>query len=95
MQGWQVDALWEADAAAEWERLNEPDPCEMQMRRAAKVMTEAAHSMDVAEDKLGEAMAELNGTPMEAVVGSFLDQLEELRAGLQQLAGKYGKGHRE
>ena len=31
-----VDAMWEADAAAEWERLNAPDPMENEMKEAAE-----------------------------------------------------------
>lgn len=102
MRGWQsaimsqdVDAMWEADAAAEWERINAPDPCEAQLKLAAKAMTEAAHFMDVAEDHLYDAAADLYETPMEAKVGSFLDQLQDLRIALQLLAETYGKGHRE
>ena len=95
MNGWQVQAMWEADAAAEWERLNAPDPCEKQMKSAAVDITEASHFVDIAEDRLGEATAELYGTPMEAVVESWLDQLENIRFELKSLAEKYGRGERE
>lgn len=101
MRAWQievmdqdVDAMWEADAAAEWERINAPDPAEKQMQTAAELIHQAEKLIDNAEDKIAEAMAELYELPMEAVVGSFFDQLSDLRCDLKALAEKYERGER-
>ena len=95
MTGWQVQALKEAEDARIWEELNAPDPCEKQLEAASVSINQATHFIDTAENRLGDAMAELFGTPMEAKVGSFLDQLQDLRYGLERLAELYGKGERE
>ena len=90
-----VDAMWEADAAAEWERLNEPDPCEKQMKAASVSIREAVQFLARAEDRLADAMTEVFDTPMEYRIGSLLDSLEDIEYGLKKLAEKYGKGERE
>lgn len=95
MNGWQVQAMWEADAAAEWERLNAPDPCEKEMQKAAVDLRFATDLMDKAENSLYDALSELSETPMEDKVTSFLDDLQNLRIALQELAEKYGRGQRE
>ena len=90
-----VDAMWEADAAAEWERLNEPDPCEKQMEAASVSIREAVQFLTSAEIRLADAMAEVFDTPMEYRIGSFLDSIEDIECDLKSLAEKYGKGERE
>jgi hypothetical protein len=90
-----VDAMWEADAAAEWERLNEPDPYEKQLRDAALDLSLAIEPISKAEDYLMDAVADVSETPMEAKVAALLDSLEDLEYSIKALQEKYGKGERE
>ena len=92
---WQdVDAMWEADAAAEWERINAPDPYESQMHNSVCFLEQAASFLDKAEDRLAEVLAEVEDTPMEGTVGSFYDIVSELRCDIQKLAEQYERGER-
>lgn len=95
MESWEVDFLVESDRAKAWEELNAPDPCEKMLISSAKDIKEATSFIDIAENRLYDAMAELSETPMEDKVASFLDQLQSLRVDLQILAETYGKGVRE
>ena len=95
MTGWQVQAMWEADAAAEWERLNAPDPFEDQMKKAALELRLAVEQINKAEDYLYDAICELAETPMEAKVESLLQDIEDRHAEIRMLAEHYGKGERE
>ena len=90
-----VDAMWESDAAAEWERLNEPDPYEKQLRDAALDLSLAIEPISKAEDYLMDAVADVSETPMEAKVVALLDSLEDLEYSIKALQEKYGKGERE
>lgn len=93
---WQnVDAMWEADAAAEWERLNEPDPFENEMIEAAVHLKEAIKNLNKAVDSIMEADSELEGSPMEDVVGSYVIDIENLISNLKSLENKYERGKRE
>ena len=93
---WQdVDAMWESDAAAEWERLNEPDQYEKQLKSSAEFIKQAYELLDKAEDRLAEAMAELSETPMEYKIGSFFDQVSDMRCDLNAIAEKYERGERD
>lgn len=95
MNGWQVQAMWEADAAAEWERLNEPDPAEEQMRWAAEWIGNAVESMGRAADWLGDAANKLYDTPMANKVLSYQDDIHDLIVRLKTLKEHYERGERE
>lgn len=95
MKAWQIDAMWEAEAAAEWERLNAPDPYEQEMKDAAIDMKLSGEGTDQAIKYLMDAQGELEGTPMADKVGSLIEALEELECDIRSLAEKYGKGERE
>ena len=95
MTGWQVQAMWEADAAAEWERLNAPDPFEDQMKKSAVEIREAVKAIETALYRLVDAGYELEDTPMMAKVDSFYEELDDIQFSLKMLAEKYGKGERE
>lgn len=91
---WQVDAMWEAESARIWEEMNAPDPYENQMQTAAKSLKEAIDRLKKGTDLVAEAANDLQGTPMECLVASFTDQLEDLTNGLRQLQEKYERGER-
>lgn len=93
---WQdVDAMWQADAMAEWERLNEPDPFEKEMIKAAVYLNNAIENLDKAVDKIIEAQSELEGSPMEDVVGSYVIDMENIISNLKSLENNYERGQRE
>ena len=95
MTGWQLQAMVEADAEATWEALNSPDPCEDKMKASAVVMIEAARFIEIAEDRLVEALEELTDTPMEPRVGALLEALQDLRCDIQAMANKFERGERD
>ena len=90
-----VDSLVESDRAREWERLNEPDPFEKQMKSASKDILEASSFVSIAEDRLTDAYYELEGSPMQKTIEDFLEKLSEMRCDLKTLSEKYGRGERE
>ena len=90
---WQdVDAMWEADAAAEWERLNEPDPSEKALKEAAKMLVGVVESLDKATDSVAEAVNILEGTPMEDRVASIMDDLEDICCDVRRMQSNFSKG---
>ena len=102
MKGWQTavmeqdaGAMWLMDAENEWERLNEPDPFESQMKNASVGMKDSARLIGTAEDRLASAIRYLRNTPMEDRVISILNGIEDLCDELKQLAYKYERGERE
>ena len=90
-----VDSLVESDRAREWERLNEPDPFEKQMKSASKEILEASSFISIAEDRLTDAYYELEGSPMQKTIEDFLEKLSEMRCDLKSLSEKYGRSERE
>ena len=94
MAAWQVDAMWEAESARIWEEMNAPDPYENQMQTAAKSLKEAIDRLSKGTEGVVEATHDLQGTPMEYLVASFTDQLENLICDLRQLQEKYERGER-
>ena len=95
MTGWEVQAMWEADTAALWERLNAPDPYEKQMRNAALDMRLAIEMINKAENYLMDAVGDVEGTPMEDKINSFLNDLEDLHSDISIQEEKYERGERE
>lgn len=74
-----VQAMWEAAAAAEWERITEPD-------KDAEKMQDAAHSVGYAYDNISQAMQHLydafkeaEGTVAEDRIASLMNDLEDLQ----------------
>lgn len=90
-----VDTMWETDAAAEWERLNAPDPAEREMKEAAESLQAALEKIDSGLDYIAEAVAALGELPMSNKVQSFLDDFEKLANGLEDLKDCYERGKRE
>lgn len=95
MNGWQIEAMIGQECAEAWERLNAPDPDAIRLAAAGKELLTGCSLIDVAEDYLVYAMDRLTDTPMEAKIGSFLDQLQDLRCDIKSLANTYAKGVRE
>lgn len=95
MNGWQVQAMWEADAAAEWERINAPDPAEREMKDAAESLQAALDNIDSGLDWIADAVSKLDELPMADKVQSFLDDFENLANGLETLKDHYERGERE
>lgn len=95
MTGWEVQAMWEADTAALWERLNAPDPYEKEMHDAALNMRLAIEMINKAEDYLADAVTDLSGTPMEDRIQSFLNDMEDLHSDINYQRYKYERGERE
>ena len=95
LSGWQIQAMKEAEDARIWEELNAPDPFEAQMKKAAVGIREAENFLDISTNRLMDALTELEGTPMQAKIESFYDQLEEIRIDLRIIASNYERGLRE
>jgi hypothetical protein len=102
MRDWQsaimaqdVSAMWEADAAAEWERLNAPDQYEKPMLEAAKPLKEAVGFLNIALDRLLDASAALSETPLQAKIDSFFEQVESIKVDLGMIQKKWERGERE
>ena len=102
MTAWQselmrqdVDAIWEAEAAEQWERLNAHDPREKELKEAALDMRLAMREISDGEDYLYDAVAKLSGTPMADKVQSLVEEVLDLHGQIENLAMVYGKGRRE
>ena len=95
MTGWQVQEMWEAEAARIWEELNAPDPGEKAMKEAGKSIKEALDKIDPGLDCIAEAVASLDGFQMADKVQSFLEAFENLANELETLGEKYERGERE
>lgn len=95
MNAWQIEAMIGKECADEWARLNAPDPFAIQLAAAGKEIMDCVSLMNSAEDYLYHAMEKVAGTPMEYKIGSFLDQVEDLRCDIKTLGNTYSKGVRE
>ena len=95
MTAWQVDEMWEASAAAEWERINEADPAESRLKEAGAVLKSALELIGSGTLRLYDAVAILDETPMGDKVNSILESMEELETELKSMAQHYEKGERE
>lgn len=87
-----VDAMWEADAAAEWERINAPDPNEKHYLDAASSLSVAINHMDKALDYLDDAANEVEGLPAEDRIRSLFNELEEIYDSIKSLQNQLRKG---
>ena len=90
-----VDAMWEADAAAEWERINEPDPYENQMKMAARSLDKALDELNDVIGWVQTAEDDLQDSPMGDKVSSFAQDLDNIYCELRKLKDHYERGERE
>lgn len=95
MNGWQVQAMKEAEDARIWEELNEPDPAERQMKVAAVEIEKGLKKINDGLDALADAMISLADTPMQYKVGSYMEGIESLVSELGVLKEHYERGERE
>ena len=95
MKDWQLDVIRDQMDTEAWRKLNEPDPCEKQLKTASVSIQEATYYIGLAVTRLADAMVEVFETPMETKIGSFTDQLEDMKCDLNILAKAYGRGERE
>ena len=90
-----VSAMWEAEAAAEWERQNAPDKYHEQMVKAACSMDIAVDHLDKALDFLLDALNAVDNTPMENRVKELLEMVEDIKTEVDMQKDKYEGGERE
>ena len=88
-----VDAMWEADAAAEWERLNADDPEEEKIKSAGWWLSSAYDSVAEAMTSIGEAVKEADGTVAYDRIVSLLDDLSDLQTELYIMRDNMKEGH--
>lgn len=88
-----VDAMWEADAAAEWERLNADDPNEEKLKNAAYELGNAREYMMDALDSIYEAAKEADGTDAYDKIMSLLNDLDDLKGEVYALKEELKGGH--
>ena len=87
-----IDAMWEADAARQWEEINKPDPNEGRYLEAAACLDVVLEHLDKALDFVRAAADEVEDLPEEAKVLSFDDEILDTITGLKNLANnlRYG-----
>lgn len=95
MTGWQADVMFETISAEEWERFNEPDPAENQMKEAADSLEVALDRINDGIDWISDAVSILSETPMADKVQSILDDFTKLANDLEGLKDHYERGERE
>ena len=95
MKAWQAQAMWEDETAAEWERLNAPDPYEFAMRKSAKDIGKALSELGSVVSHLSDAYVALSDTPMQAKISSLMDSIEDINYNLWSLKTHWERGERE
>lgn len=87
-----VDAMWESDASAEWERLNEEDPAEDKIRDAAHDIHDTWEKLSDALDCLATAADKVENTVAYDKVVSFMNELEDFQCGIHIMMGAMERG---
>lgn len=88
-------AMWEAEADAEWERINADDPYHDQMTGAACAMDLAVDYLDRAVDYLLDALKAADNSPIEQRVRDLLEKTEDLKVEVDMQKDKFERGERE
>ena len=92
LAGWQVEEM-EADATLQqWEDLNESDQYEPELIEASKELEISLNHLDETIDNLMDVEAYLDGTPMQHMIGSYLDQVEDVVNALKDMKEKWARG---
>lgn len=94
MTGREIEDMVATDRLNAWEDLNAPDPLEKYLMDAAKSLKTALKNLDEAISFVAEGAAALSGTPLEYKVGSFVDDLDGIKADLQKMQENYERGCR-
>jgi hypothetical protein len=95
MTQWQTEIMEENARNTAWEDLNAPDPCEKELKEAARELRLSMEALNSAENYLYDAVSELAETPMADMVQSVVEEMMGLHRVIKQLADLYGKGCRE
>ena len=84
LKDWQVGAMWEADAARQWEEENK----DVDLRES---ITEVGYAMDYAgslAEWLGKAANDAKGSVFEARIMSVFEDLERLQDDMTSLKAR-------
>lgn len=81
MKDWQLDAMWETEADAEWERINQ----DVDLTEAITRMGYAFDNACETGSRLAEAAESAKGTSFEARIMSIFDDLEQLQSDINSL----------
>ena len=74
-----VQAMWEAAASAEWERITAPNKDAEKMMNASDFVGNAYESICKAMDQLCDALKEAKDTVAEDKIASLMNDLEDLQ----------------
>ena len=87
-----IDVMYEADTAAEWERLNAPDEHEKEYAEASVWLKKAIEELTHGIDKVLAASDCVRGIPCEDRILSFHDELDDIATDLKGLQKRLEKG---
>ena len=87
-----VDVMYEAETAAEWERLNAPDEHENEYKEAAEWLKKAIEELTHGIDKVLAASDCVRDLPCEDKILSYYDDLEDIATYLNKLQKQLAKG---
>ena len=90
-----VDAMWEADAAAEWERINETTDDEHKFIEASYHLDKAWDMISEGFTALADAAGEAEGTVAEDRIVSIMNAIEDLSEEIRIMKEKMRKGRFE
>ena len=85
-----IDAMVEANAAAEWEKKSEP--VDERLTKASKALEQAMTRLDEAEDFIVHAAEDADGMPAEDQILSFREDLTRIWLQLCDLKNLLRKG---
>ena len=95
MNAWQLDVIKDQIDTEAWNKLNAPDPYEKKLMEASVDLKSAEITLDSCMNYIESALSLMIDTPMEAKIGSYLDEVENIWWDIKKLAEAYGKGERE
>lgn len=86
-----VDRIYEAALADEWEEQNS-NPHEEKLRNAAAKLRAAVVLLNAAVERMESAEECVKGIPAEDVVASYYADVDNLRSNIRRLYEKYERG---
>ena len=92
MKEQNVSAMWEQDAAREWEEIN-TDSFDRFGARSA--LAKAIHPLGQAYYQISQAAAKTEGTPYDDKVMAILEKLEDLRCEVEKIDWQMERGELE
>lgn len=92
-QTWQdVGAMWEADAAAQWERENEVPDEYYKQKESAYYVHQAWYKLCDVLDEMADAVHEVENTSAEDKVQSLLNDIEDIQDEVMGMFKKLERG---